>query len=78
VSRILEGEGIPVAMISAIPLVPEMMGVPRIVPGYSITSVVGNPNFPPSQEKALRRRIVVKALEALETEVTAPTTFSIY
>lgn len=66
------------AMISAIPLVPEMMGVPRIVPGYSITSVVGNPNFPPSQEKALRRRIVLKALEALETTVEKPTIFHIY
>jgi len=64
-------------MISAIPPVPEMMGVPRIVPGYSITSLLGNPHFPASQEKALRRRIVVKALEALQTPVEETTVFQV-
>jgi len=64
-----------VAMISAIPPVPEMMGVPRIVPGSSITCVLGNPDFPVSQEQALRRRIVSKALEALETRVVDTTYF---
>lgn len=63
------------AMISAIPPVPEMMGVPRIVPGSSITCVLGNPDFPVSQEQALRRRIVSKALEALETRVVDTTYF---
>ena len=63
------------AMISAIPPVPEMMGVPRIVPGSYITCVLGNPEFPVSQEQALRRRIVVKALEALETPVRETTYF---
>lgn len=63
------------AMISSIPPVPEMMGVPRIVPGSSITCVLGNPEFPTSQEKALRRRIVSKALEALETSVSETTYF---
>ncbi len=63
------------AMISAIPPVPEMMGVPRIIPGSSITCVLGNPEFPVSQEKALRRRIVSKALEALETPVKETTYF---
>lgn len=64
-------------MVSAIPPVPEMMGVPRIVSGYSITSVLGNPHFPLSQEKAFRRRIVVKALEALETPVGETTMFQV-
>ena len=62
-------------MISAIPSVPDMMGVPRIVPGSSITCVLGNPAFPVSQEKALRRRIVTSAMEALETPVTETTHF---
>lgn len=64
------------AMISAIPSVPEMMGVPRIVPGSFITCVLGNPDFPTSQEKALRRRIVSKAMEALETAVGETTQFA--
>lgn len=62
-------------MISAIPPVPEMMVVPRIIPGQSITCLLGNPEFPASQEKALSRRIVSKALEALETRVTETTYF---
>ncbi len=62
-------------MVSAIPPVPDMMGVPRIVPGSSITCILGNPEFAVSQEKALRRRIVSKALEALETPVAETTYF---
>lgn len=64
-------------MISAVPPVPQMMGVPRLVTGQAITAVVGDPNLPPDQERALRRRILHKALDALARDVRDPTTFAV-
>lgn len=46
-----------------------MVGAHRIVPGISITHPLGNPELSPAREKALRRKIVLKALESLETPV---------
>lgn len=65
------------AMISAVPPVPQMMGVPRLVTGQAITSVLGDPALPPDQERALRRRILHNALTALAVEVDQPTTFQV-
>lgn len=70
-------EGIPTAMISAVPPVPQMMGVPRLVTGHSVTSLLGDPSLPPDQERALRRRIVLMALQALGEAVDEPTTFEV-
>ena len=64
-------------MISAVPPVPQMMGVPRVVTGHAITSVLGDPSLPPDQEQALRQRILLNALRALATEISAPTTFQV-
>lgn len=63
-------------MISAIPPVPQAMGVPRIVPGRAVTYLLGDPALPPAEERALRRRIVEQALQALATAVQEPTVFS--
>ncbi len=73
----LEGEGFPVAMISAIPPVPQTMGVPRIVPGRAVTYLLGEPGLSAAEERALRRRIVGVALRALATPVSEPTTFDV-
>lgn len=64
-------------MISAIPPVPQMMGVPRIVTGQAVTCPLGNPKWPLEQEKALRRRIVLQALEAIATPVEGTTIFHV-
>ena len=37
---------------------------------------MGNAELSPADEKALRRRIVEKALRALQTEVVRPTVFT--
>lgn len=62
-------------MITAIPPVPQAMGVPRIVPGRAVTYLLGDPTLPLAEESALRRRIVEAALHALTTPVTEPTIF---
>lgn len=54
-----------------------MVGVNRILQGQSITCVVGNSVLTKEQEKALRRKYVLRALEVLQTDVDAPTIFTL-
>ncbi len=51
------------------------VGANRIVPAIAIPHPLGNPSLEPKEEKALRRRIVEKALKALSTEVSGQTVF---
>ena len=53
-----------------------MVGANRVVPAAGIIHPLGNAELSPEEEKALRRRIVEKALQALKTEVAQPTVFS--
>jgi glycine reductase complex component B subunit gamma len=50
-----------------------MVGVNRILVGNSVTCLVGNSRLTKEQEKALRRRMIIKALELLATPVEGPT-----
>lgn len=52
-----------------------MIGANRIVPAAGIIHPLGNADLSPDEEKALRRRIVEQALQALKTEVAQPTVF---
>jgi glycine reductase complex component B subunit gamma len=54
-----------------------MVGPYRIVPGAGVAYPLGNPALTREKEKELRRRIVEKALEALQTEVTEQTIFPV-
>ena len=51
------------------------VGANRIVPTVAIPFPFGNPSLPADEEKALRRKLVEKTLEALTTEVTGQTIF---
>jgi glycine reductase len=53
-----------------------MVGANRIVPAAGIIHPLGNTELSADDEKALRRRIVEKALQALKTEVVQPTVFT--
>jgi len=46
-----------------------MVGSNRIIPASGIVHPVGNADLDPENEKMLRRTIVEKALEALQTEI---------
>jgi glycine reductase len=52
-----------------------MVGANRVVPAAGIIHPLGNAELSAEDEKALRRRIVDRALQALQTEVTRPTVF---
>lgn len=51
------------------------VGANRIVPAVAIPHPLGNPALTPEEEKKLRRKIVEKALTALQTEVDDQTVF---
>jgi len=56
-----------VQITSALPIA-KMVGSNRVVLGNGIVHVAGDPNLPVNEEKDLRRRLVQKALDALESE----------
>jgi len=71
----LENAGIPVAFVSAVPAIPLGLGVGRVVLGVAIPHVLGDPAAAPDRERAIRRALLEKSLEALEQPVSAPTLF---
>jgi glycine reductase len=55
----------------------QRVGAPRIVPTRGIPYPTGDPEVSPEQERAWRRRLVERALEALATPVDGPTIFPV-
>jgi glycine reductase len=55
----------------------QRVGAPRIVPTRGIPYPTGDPELNPAQERAWRRRLVQRALEALATPVDGPTIFPV-
>lgn len=71
----IERAGIPVVHICTVTPISMTVGANRIVPAIAIPHPLGNPALDTDEEKALRRHIVEKALEALTTEVDGQTIF---
>lgn len=55
----------------------EQVGAPRIVPGRGIQHPSGDPSLPPDAERAWRRTLMERALEAIATTVEQPTIFEV-
>lgn len=71
----IERAGIPVVHMCTITPISMAVGANRIVPTIAIPHPLGNPALDHEEEKKLRRRLVEKALNALETEVDGQTIF---
>lgn len=65
----IERAGIPVVHICTVVPISLTVGANRIVPAIAIPHPLGNPQLDEDEEKKLRRKIVEKALKALQTEV---------
>jgi betaine reductase len=52
-----------------------MVGSNRVVTAVKIVNPMGNADLEIEEEKALRRSIAARALEALQSEVKVPTLF---
>jgi len=71
----IERAGIPVVHICTVVPISLTVGANRIVPAVAIPYPLGNPALDITEEKKLRRRLVEKALRALQTEVDKQTVF---
>ncbi len=70
-----ERRGIPTAIISTIVPLAESIGPNRIIPGKAITHPLGDPTLSRADERALRRGLVRRALDALQTDIPGQTVF---
>lgn len=62
--------------VTSLPTIAAMVGANRILRGQAITAPFGDPTLSSAAELALRRRIVERALEMLETDVEPTTIWS--
>lgn len=71
----IERTGLPVVHMCTVVPISQTVGANRIVPTVAIPHPLGNPALSPEDEKELRRKLVRKALQALQTEVEGQTVF---
>jgi glycine reductase len=62
-------------VISALPPLALQAGANRVVQGVKIEHVCGDPSQTPELDRRLRRRLVERSLEVLQTPVSGPTLF---
>ena len=65
----------PVVHMASIVPISQSVGANRIIPTVAIPYPLGNPALSPEDEKEIRRKLVEKALVALQTDVTGQTVF---
>ena len=65
----------PVVHMASIVPISQSVGANRIIPTVAIPHPLGSPALPPNEEKVLRRRLVEKAVKALQTDVAEQTVF---
>ena len=73
----MDRAGIPNVHINAFLSIAQSVGSNRIVFGGDFTAPTGNPALPTDREKVYRRKIIDKALEVLQMEVSGPTIFTV-
>ncbi len=71
----IERAGIPVVHMCTVVPISLTVGANRIVPTVAIPHPLGNPALATDEEKQLRRRLVERALAALQTEVEGQVVF---
>ena len=71
----IERHGFPVVHMCTVVPISLTVGANRIVPTVAIPYPLGDPKMTPEDEKELRRKLVRKALKALETPVDGQTVF---
>jgi betaine reductase len=68
IAKEIEKVGIPAVQITSVVDVGLMVGVSRLIRGFSITSPLADTRLDPEAEKEMRRRYVYKAIRMLQEE----------
>jgi len=71
----LERAGLPTVHVCSIVPISLTVGANRIIPGVAIPHPLGDPETSHEEELLIRRRLLTKALEALQTNITSPRVF---
>jgi glycine reductase len=71
----IERVGIPVVHMCTIVPISLTVGANRIVPTIAIPHPLGDPSLSMEEEKDIRRKLLSRALKALQTEVSEQTVF---
>lgn len=74
--KAIEATGIAVVHVCTIVPISLTVGANRIVPAVAIPYPLGDPARTGEEEKAIRREILDKALEALQTPIKEQTVFN--
>lgn len=74
--KAIEEQGIPAVHVCTIVPISETVGANRILPSVAIPYPTGNPTLSKSEELALRKRLMLKALGALSQKIDSQTIFS--
>jgi glycine reductase complex component B subunit gamma len=72
----IERAGVLTVHICSIVPISKTVGANRIVPAVAIPHPLGDPSKSRDEEKALRRKLVEKALRALQTKIEGQTIFA--
>lgn len=71
----IERAGMPVVHICSIITISQTVGANRIIPAIAIPHPLGNPKVSHNEEQDLRRKLLKKALKALQTPIEEQTVF---
>jgi glycine reductase len=71
----LERAGLPTVHICTIVPISQTVGANRIVPAVAIPHPLGDPTKSLEEERAIRRRLLNKALKALQVDIKEQTLF---
>ncbi len=71
----LERAGLPTVHICTIVPISQTVGANRIVPAVAIPHPLGDPTKSPEEERAIRHRLLNKALKALQADIKEQTVF---
>ena len=66
---------IPVVQIATIVPIMLTVGANRIVPGVAIPHPVGDPKSGPETDRSVRRKLLNRAIKAMQTEISEQTIF---
>jgi len=77
ISKEFDKAGLPIAHVNAFSSIALSAKANRIVTGGDFTCPIGDPELPSEREKDYMRNILLKSLEAISTDVSQPTIFSV-